>query len=188
LPLKAIHTQKNFTFLFQTHFPNSIYHTKTVSKGPGSYTGLRIGVSAAKGLAYALEIPLIGLETLSILAAKAIIDEGFIVPMIDARRMEVYSSVFNANRKMVREVRAEIVTAESFIDSEDTIYIVGDCQEKLRPVLERDNIIFLDNIVFPSAREMAGLSHKKYVDGDFEDVAYFEPFYLKDFLITSPKK
>ena len=154
-----------------------------VSKGPGSYTGLRIGVSAAKGLCYALQIPLISIDTMQVLAKKAVVD-GLIVPMIDARRMEVYSAIFDKNHNKIKEVEAEILTENSYQDFDQTIYFVGDCQEKCQTVLIKDNFKFLPEIVFPSANEMSQLSYEKFQNNDFEDVAYFEPFYLKDFMLT----
>jgi len=154
-----------------------------VSKGPGSYTGLRIGVSAAKGLCYALQIPLISIDTMQVLAKKANFD-GLIVPMIDARRMEVYSAIFDKNHNKIKEVEAEILTENSYQDFDQTIYFVGDCQEKCKTVLVKDNFKFLPEIVFPSANEMSQLSFEKFQNNDFEDVAYFEPFYLKDFMLT----
>lgn len=159
-----------------------------VSQGPGSYTGLRIGVSAAKGLCFALNIPLIAVDTLAVLAGKALFAEGLVVPMIDARRMEVYSAVFNARQEKIREVEAEVITEDSFNTFDETLYFVGDCTEKCKSVLIKTNFVFLDEIIYPSAREMAALSHAKYIKNDAVDVAYFEPFYLKDFMITSPKK
>lgn len=154
-----------------------------VSKGPGSYTGLRIGVSAAKGLCYALQIPLISIDTMQVLAKKAVVD-GLIVPMIDARRMEVYSAIFDKNHNKIKDVEAEILTENSYQDFDQTIYFVGDCQEKCKTVLVKDNFKFLPEIVFPSANEMSKLSFEKFQNNDFEDVAYFEPFYLKDFMLT----
>ena len=154
-----------------------------VSKGPGSYTGLRIGVSAAKGLCYALQIPLISIDTMQVLAKKAVVD-GLIVPMIDARRMEVYSAIFDKNHNKIKDVEAEILTENSYQDFDQTIYFVGDCQEKCQTVLIKDNFKFLPEIVFPSANEMSQLSFEKFQNNDFEDVAYFEPFYLKDFMLT----
>lgn len=154
-----------------------------VSKGPGSYTGLRIGVSAAKGLCYALQIPLISIDTMQVLAKKANVD-GLVVPMIDARRMEVYSAIFDKNHNKIKEVEAEILTENSYQDFDQTIYFVGDCQEKCKTVLVKDNFKFLPEIVFPSANEMSQLSFEKFQNNDFEDVAYFEPFYLKDFMLT----
>ena len=154
-----------------------------VSKGPGSYTGLRIGVSAAKGLCYALGISLISLDTLQILVKKADVD-GLIIPMIDARRMEVYSAIFDKNHNKIKDVVAEILTENSYQDFNETVYFVGDCQEKCKTVLVKDNFKFLPEIVFPSANEMSKLSFEKFQNNDFEDVAYFEPFYLKDFMLT----
>jgi tRNA threonylcarbamoyladenosine biosynthesis protein TsaB len=155
-----------------------------VSKGPGSYTGLRIGVSTAKGLCYALDIPLISVDTLQVLAKQVVTQNGLIVPMIDARRMEVYSAVFDPNHNKIMEVQAEILTHESYAQMTETISFVGDCQEKCKTVLTKDNFHFLPEIVFPSANEMSILSYEKFLKEDFEDVAYFEPFYLKDFFIV----
>ena len=158
-----------------------------VSKGPGSYTGLRIGVSTAKGLCYALGIPLISVDTLQVLAKKASVQNGLIVPMIDARRMEVYSAVFDANHTKIMEVQAEILSEESYAEMTEAIYFIGDCQEKCKTVLNKSNFHFLPEIVYPSASEMSSLSYEKFTKNDFEDVAYFEPFYLKDFMIAKPK-
>ena len=155
-----------------------------VSKGPGSYTGLRIGVSAAKGLCYALEIPLISVDTLQVLAQQVSIENGLIVPMIDARRMEVYSAAFDPNYNKIIEVQAEILTNESYAEITEAVYFIGDCQEKCKTVLTKSNFHFLPEIIFPSANEMSALTYKKFCKNEFEDVAYFEPFYLKDFLIT----
>ena len=155
-----------------------------VSKGPGSYTGLRIGVSAAKGLCYALNIPLIAIDTLEILASKVNQNDGLIVPMLDARRMEVYSAVFNRDKKIVSETKAEILDENSYAHVNEKIYFLGDCQEKCKTVLTKSNFQFLPEIIFPSANEMSELSFQKFIAKEFEDVAYFEPFYLKDFLLT----
>jgi tRNA threonylcarbamoyladenosine biosynthesis protein TsaB len=155
-----------------------------VSCGPGSYTGLRIGVSAAKGLCYALKIPLIAVDTLSILAEKVTLKNGLIIPMIDARRMEVYSAVFDENKNQIRTTQAEILNENSFSEYQETIYFVGDSTEKAKTILNKPNFVFLDDIVFPSARDISSLAYEKYIQNHFEDVAYFEPFYLKDFLIT----
>ncbi len=155
-----------------------------VSKGPGSYTGLRIGVSAAKGFCYALGIPLIALDTLAILAQQVQVNSGLIIPMIDARRMEVYSAVFDANHAKIVEVQAEILTTESYAKANEPIYIVGDCQDKCQTVLTQSHINFIADVQFPSAQDMSSLSYSKFLSQQFEDVAYFEPFYLKDFLLT----
>ncbi len=159
-----------------------------VSQGPGSYTGLRIGVSAAKGLCFALNIPLIAVDTLQTLASQVRISDGFIVPMIDARRMEVYSAIFDSNFEKKRVVQAEIIEEDSFSNFEETLYFVGDCSEKVKTVLIKDNFVFLETILYPSANEMSILSFDKYQKSDTVDVAYFEPYYLKDFMVTTPKK
>ena len=157
-----------------------------VSQGPGSYTGLRIGVSAAKGLCFALDIPLIAIDTLESLARKATIADGLIIPMLDARRMEVYSAVFDSNYQKIREVQAEIITAESFAAFDEPVYFVGDCHEKTHQLLNRENFVFLEEIIYPSANEMSLSSFEKYKKSDTVDVAYFEPFYLKEFFINRP--
>jgi len=160
-----------------------------VSKGPGSYTGLRIGVSAAKGLCFSLDKPLISIPTLESMAHQLQIKEGYIIPVLDARRMEVYSKVFNANYKVVRNTEAEIIDTSSFISfaSENKVHLIGSGAEKCKEILENKNFNF-DNTIVPSAKEMCQLSYAKYQAKDFEDVAYFEPFYLKDFLVQTKKK
>ncbi len=160
-----------------------------VSKGPGSYTGLRIGVSAAKGLCFALDIPLISVNTLQALALSTTISDGIIISLLDARRMEVYSSVFNSKNETLREVKAEIITEDSFKNylKDQKVYLVGDGVEKCKGVITNKNAIFVDD-KFPSANEMSALSFKKYKKNDIEDVAYFEPFYLKDFVAIKSKK
>lgn len=152
-----------------------------VSMGPGSYTGLRIGVSAAKGLCYALNIPLIAIDTLSLLSRQVSVQNGFILPMIDARRMEVYSAIFDMEYAKVRETRAEIISGASFADISGPVHLLGDGADKCRGLLTGDKFIYHD-ILYPSAKEMAPLSYDKYKISDTVDVAYFEPFYLKDFI------
>jgi tRNA threonylcarbamoyladenosine biosynthesis protein TsaB len=159
-----------------------------VSQGPGSYTGLRIGVSAAKGLCFALNQPLIAVDTLQILASQAKVKEGFIVPMLDARRMEVYSAIFNFKLEKQREIQAEIITEASFETISETVYFVGDCAEKCQSVLVKPNFVFLKEIKYPSAKEMCAISFAKFQQSNLVDVAYFEPYYLKDFMITTSKK
>ena len=160
-----------------------------VSKGPGSYTGLRIGVSAAKGLCFAFDKPLISIETLHSLAHKTTIKEGVIVPMLDARRMEVYAAVYDSNYNQLREIKAEVIDENSFQEylSEGKVYFLGDGAEKSKEVITHENAVFIDG-KYPSAKEMAQLSYDKYKKNDIEDVAYFEPFYLKDFVVTPEKK
>ena len=159
-----------------------------VSQGPGSYTGLRIGVSAAKGLCFALDIPLIAVDTLQVLASQAKVHDGLIIPMLDARRMEVYSAIFTPNYENKRAVQAEIITENYFEELQETLYFVGDCAEKCKSVLIKENFIFLGDIKYPSAKEMSFLSFEKYKKNDIVDVAYFEPYYLKDFMMTVSKK
>ncbi|MDG2430961.1 tRNA (adenosine(37)-N6)-threonylcarbamoyltransferase complex dimerization subunit type 1 TsaB [Flavobacterium sp.] len=159
-----------------------------VSQGPGSYTGLRIGVSAAKGLCYALGIPLLAVDTLKVLASQVKVPSGYIVPMLDARRMEVYSAVFDSDVNNVRETLAEIITEDSFENYNEKMYFVGDCADKCKSVLAKPNFLFLEEIKYPSAKEMCVLSFEKFKNNETVDVAYFEPFYLKDFMITTSKK
>ncbi len=159
-----------------------------VSKGPGSYTGLRIGVSAAKGLCFALNIPLISIDTLKSLATSTKVDDGYIIPMLDARRMEVYAAIFDSDYNQVREVKAEIIDETSFEEFQGSnLLLLGDGSAKCKGVLNSANITYLDD-KFPSSKEMAFLSYEKYKKNDIEDVAYFEPFYLKDFIVTPQKK
>lgn len=159
-----------------------------VSQGPGSYTGLRIGVSAAKGLCFALNIPLIAVDTLQTLASQAKVSDGKIIPMLDARRMEVYSEIFNANLEIEREIQAEVIDENSFAAFTETIYFVGDCAEKCKQVLTKENFVFLEDIKYPSASAMSKISFDKYQKSDTVDVAYFEPYYLKDFMMAPPSK
>lgn len=152
-----------------------------VSKGPGSYTGLRIGVSAAKGLCFALDIPLISIPTLESLALKVEI-AGTIVSMLDARRMEVYSAVYSEDKKQVRETVAEILDVNSFekVLAEGTTVFIGNGVAKFQGICSHSNAVFMPDEL-PSAKEQAGLAEEKFNENTFEDVAYFEPYYLKDF-------
>ena len=161
-----------------------------VSKGPGSYTGLRIGVSTAKGLCFALDKPLISVPTLDAMSYVVKAKKGeFIIPMIDARRMEVYCAVYDANHVQIRKTVAEIIDENSFSAylNKGKVYMLGDGAAKCTQVIDNENATFIKDI-FPSAKEMAKLSANKYQQKEFEDVAYFEPFYLKDFVAGIPKK
>jgi len=160
-----------------------------VSKGPGSYTGLRIGVSAAKGICFAIDKPLISIETLKSLALSTFIEEGVIVPMLDARRMEVYSAVYNLRYEQIREIRAEIIDGDSFSEElmKGKVYFLGDGAAKCKGVITHNNAVFIED-EFPSSKEMAVLSYAKYKINDIEDVAYFEHYYLKDFIAIPEKK
>ncbi len=160
-----------------------------VGKGPGSYTGLRIGISAAKGLCFANDIPLISINSLEILAHSTTIDKGYIIPMIDARRMEVYSAIYDESYALIRETKADIIDEHSFCDKlqNHTVYFLGDGAEKCKETIVHKNAVFIKN-VFPSAKEMTQLSYDKYKENKIEDIAYFEPFYLKNFVATQEKK
>ncbi len=160
-----------------------------VSKGPGSYTGLRIGVSAAKGLCFSLDVPLISIPTLESMAHQLVVTEGqLIIPVLDARRMEVYSAVYTSDLKEIRATEAEIITEDSFKEYTGihTVHIVGSGAEKCKGTLNHPNIVLHTSVV-PSAREMAQLSQKKFEASEFENVAYFEPYYLKDFVLQKKK-
>ena len=159
-----------------------------VSKGPGSYTGLRIGVSAAKGLCYALNKPLISISTLESLAHQVETVDGVIISMLDARRMEVYSAVFNTEHNQIREIQAQILDEYSFRDYLETgkVYFIGNGVEKTKTLISHKNAVFIESKL-PSAKEMCKLSYDKYKKNDIEDVAYFEPYYLKDFVALKPK-
>jgi tRNA threonylcarbamoyladenosine biosynthesis protein TsaB len=158
-----------------------------VSKGPGSYTGLRIGVSTAKGLCYALDKPLIGINTLEAMAFEVnrySTSKNLICPMLDARRMEVYCAMFDSDNSLVHETEARVMDENSFAEILNTKKIVffGDGAFKCKTLLSKfSNALFLDNI-YPSAKNIGYLAFKKFMDESFEDTTYFEPFYLKDFL------
>ncbi|WP_378181828.1 tRNA (adenosine(37)-N6)-threonylcarbamoyltransferase complex dimerization subunit type 1 TsaB [Aquimarina sp. SS2-1] len=154
-----------------------------VSKGPGSYTGLRIGVSAAKGLSYGLGIPLISVSTLLSLALQVKSKEGVIIPMIDARRMEVYSAVFSNEYDQLRPIEAEVLTETSYQDylRENKVYFIGNGVTKFTEICNHQNAEFILKKL-PSANEMATIAYKKFLSNKFEDVSYFEPYYLKDFV------
>lgn len=152
-----------------------------IDKGPGSYTGLRIGTSTAKGLCYALDIPLIAIESLEILAHAVQKLQGVIIPMIDARRMEVYTTIFDCNYKKIKPTEAVVLSEASFVEYTEKVYFVGDGAEKFQSVSQLKNAEFLYEIKYPSATQMGELAYQKFVQSDFEDLAYFEPFYLKEF-------
>jgi len=159
-----------------------------VSKGPGSYTGLRIGVSAAKGLCFALDIPLIGISTLESMVSQLKLQEGVVIPALDARRMEVYSAVFNSNHEQIRETGVEEVQPNIYdkFTQQGQVYVIGNGALKCREILDHPNFIFDDSVV-PSAREMCSLSFREFGLNNFENNAYFEPDYLKDFIVQRGK-
>jgi tRNA threonylcarbamoyladenosine biosynthesis protein TsaB len=167
-----------------------------VSEGPGSYTGLRIGVSLAKGICYGLDIPLIAIPTLQILANSMVSGKlqseisgiKWFVPMLDARRMEVYSAIYDRNLEEVRPVEAEIIDEHSFGDrlSQGKILFFGDGSDKCKTIIKSPNAVFMDGIR-PAAKNMVKLAEVFYTLKKTVDMAYFEPFYLKDFQATVPK-
>ena len=161
-----------------------------LSKGPGSYTGLRIGTSIAKGLCYSLEIPLVSVSTLKAMAFGISKEEDckFYCPMIDARRMEVFSSIFDQSNNEVREIRADIVDEYTYAQFlQEKVLFFGDGASKCKTIIDNANAYFMDG-VFPSAKDMGVLGSERFANNYFEDVAYFEPYYLKDFVAGLKKK
>lgn len=161
-----------------------------ISKGPGSYTGLRIGAGTAKGLCYALSIPLISVSTLKAMAYRASEkhDYPLYCPMIDARRMEVFSAFYNKENKKIRSIKADVIDKniyENFLDKK--VLFFGQDVLKFQNIIKHDNAIFIDKI-FPSAKDLGVLGYEKFLNNNFEDVAYFEPFYLKEFVVDKKKK
>lgn len=193
--LDNIHSQKIMglisSLLDQLNIEVEKLDAVAVSSGPGSYTGLRIGVSVAKGLAYALNIPLIDIPSLDALASQVIPfceKNDHIIPMIDARRMEVYAIVANSDGVIVEKASPVILEGNPFISYLETglVYFLGDGAEKAKEVLKHQNARFLSK--FNSSNALGGLAYQKFVDSDFEDLAYFEPNYLKEFRVLSSKK
>lgn len=165
-----------------------------VSCGPGSYTGLRIGVSMAKGLCYGRDLKLISVSTLKLLCvplllAEQIPEDALLCPMIDARRMEVYSAIYTRRLEAVKDVSADIIDENSYVEllGKQPVVFFGNGADKCKEVIKHPNAIFLDDVK-PLAKNMLPLAEKAYLQGKFEDVAYFEPFYLKEFVATQPKK
>ena len=164
-----------------------------VSKGPGSYTGLRVGISLAKGLCFGADIPLIGIGTLDLIAHQALETYGgekpdFVVPMIDARRMEVYQGIYDSEGKLAGQVSPAILDGNSYAEllAKGRVLFCGDGAAKFSQVLCNDNAVFFANK--PDARYMSQLAYEKYLAGDFEEPAYVQPLYLKDFAVGKSKK
>jgi tRNA threonylcarbamoyladenosine biosynthesis protein TsaB len=173
--------------LKESNTPINELSAVAVSKGPGSYTGLRIGVAAAKGLCFALDIPLISLPTLLILSKQVKIKKGLIVPVLDARRDEVYSAVYDSNYNLIQKEKPEIINDDSFkeISSSFKLHFIGSGQEKCERLIKNNlNLSFSSSDNFPSSKEMAKLSYEKFINSNFEDLAYFEPAYLKNFVLN----
>lgn len=172
-----------------------------VGKGPGSYTGLRIGISTAKGLCFGANIPLIAVSTLSIMLKQAITDSEPLIrealsrpdtlfcPMIDARRMEVFTCLFNSKGAEMEPINARIVDQHTYqqLLAERTVVFFGSGMEKCREILTHPNAVFISG-VYPHSSALAVLAQERYLHQQFEDLAYFEPFYLKDFIATTSKK
>jgi tRNA threonylcarbamoyladenosine biosynthesis protein TsaB len=161
-----------------------------VSSGPGSYTGLRIGTSTAKGICFALNVPLIAIDTLTILSGQMQgmnVDRSLLCPMIDARRMEVYCSVTDAEGSVIQNVEAKIIDEKSFEDllREHRMIFFGNGAEKCRNVITHTNAAFVDRVT-PSAVQLGVMAYKKFQGAEFEDLYHFEPFYLKEFKAKKP--
>ena len=160
-----------------------------VSEGPGSYTGLRIGISSAKGFAYSLKVPLIGIPTLDIMleAVRNIHTGEFMLrAMMDARRMEVYTKMEDQDGQVIWDTQPKILDEYSFSEFENTIYVFGDGMPKFREVSLNRNLEFIDDVL-PDASKMGRLAKERFELRNFEDVAYFEPNYLKKWRTTTPK-
>lgn len=166
-----------------------------VSQGPGSYTGLRIGVSMAKGVCYARGLKLISVPTLELLCVPVLLrhddlsDDSLLCPMLDARRMEVYAQLFDRRLQTVRPIQADIVDQDTYAEwlKAHPVYFFGNGAAKCRETIQHPQAHFIESIE-PLAKYMLPLADKRYLEGKFEDVAYFEPFYLKDFVAKAPKK
>lgn len=165
-----------------------------VSCGPGSYTGLRIGVSMAKGICYGRNLPLIGIPTPEVMCVPLLLDEelpedALLCPMIDARRMEVYAALYDRALHPVREIEAVIIDESSYEDylNRGPVYFFGNGAAKCKEKILNPNARFVEDI-HPLAKWMFPLAEKAFARGDFKDVAYFEPFYLKEFVASKPKK
>ncbi|AQG78052.1 tRNA (adenosine(37)-N6)-threonylcarbamoyltransferase complex dimerization subunit type 1 TsaB [Spirosoma montaniterrae] len=207
-----LYTERTSAAMLTTLIDNVVRHTGhelsaldaiAVAKGPGSYTGLRIGVSTAKGLCFALDKPLLAINTLQALTEQVRLlphpqplplkqgEGGFYCPMIDARRMEVYCAMYDADGREVQPTSAQIIDEQSFAEwlERGSVLFFGDGAAKCRPVLgNHPNAQFLDQVVQPSARTVGALASVAFAEGRFENVATFEPYYLKEFMTTVPKR
>lgn len=207
----ALHNEGRLVDLKITHTPNSAasqlavmidellkqHSVKpdavAVSAGPGSYTGLRIGVATAKGLCYALSVPLLAVNTLELMSSQLLrslldIHYSLLCPMIDARRMEVYTMLLDRSFNVISPVEAKVIDESSFADQleNNKILFFGNGSDKCKSAITHPNAVFVDNI-FPSAEWMGDLAYRKFTENRFEDLAGFEPAYLKDFIAKKPK-
>ncbi|TNF41016.1 MAG: tRNA (adenosine(37)-N6)-threonylcarbamoyltransferase complex dimerization subunit type 1 TsaB [Cytophagales bacterium] len=191
---QGAHAQKLMPLIDQVLMESGMDYSEldaiAVSEGPGSYTGLRIGVSTAKGLAYGLDKPLIGINTLKALASAVLAEEGEVVlPIMDARRMEIYYEAFDSSLNSLIPLDSEVLNEESFKNFLESgrVYFLGDALEKLKTVIHHPNAEFLDSIGF-SASHLGGLAYSKWLKKEMEDLAYFVPNYLKEFKALHSKK
>ncbi|MFV0530253.1 MAG: tRNA (adenosine(37)-N6)-threonylcarbamoyltransferase complex dimerization subunit type 1 TsaB [Flavobacteriales bacterium] len=187
------HAERLHIFIEQL-FKKSIYSLQdieavAVGKGPGSYTGLRIGVSSAKGLCFGLKIPLISIDTLTILANSQRAENiDYLIPMLDARRTEVYTAVFKPDLTFEKKIHTLVIEKKSFENySNKKILYFGNGAEKCKNIISTPSFTFVKDI-HPSAKFMIDLAFQKFQNQQFEDVAYFEPFYLKDFIALKSQK
>ena len=197
-----LHTDRSSSSMLTTLMESAVSHAGftlsdldavAVAKGPGSYTGLRVGVSSAKGLCYALDKPLIAINTLEAMALqlRSFFPDHLLCPMIDARRMEVYAAVFDGDNNFVQNTQAIIMDENSFQDllAEHKIVFFGDGAAKCEQLLGGNpNAIFLNKEIRPSAVTVGELAARAFRKAHFEDVATFEPYYLKDFMSPPSKK
>jgi len=163
----------------------------SISKGPGSYTGLRIGTATAKGFCFALNIPLIAINTLEILAAAYTPEkEEIIISTLDARREEVYALVLNFKKEIIEPTKSVIIDKDSFshFTKKNRVVLIGNGIKKIKDITQNPNFIYAENVLLPSAKDMSKFAYKLFKNKRFEDVAYFEPFYLKEFKTSTPKK
>ena len=166
----------------------------SVSCGPGSYTGLRIGISMAKGICYGRDLKLLAVPTLGLLCVPVLLrhpeleENALLCPMLDARRMEVYAALYDRSLKTVREVKADIVDADTYRQwlDERPVYFFGNGAQKCMETIQHPNAHLIEGIE-PLAKWMQPLAEKRFLNDQFEDVAYFVPFYLKDFVAIKPK-
>ena len=197
---KELFVEKSHSGLLTVLIRDLIYHcgrsikdigTIAISEGPGSYTGLRIGTSTAKGLCYSLEIPMIGVSTLEAMlwSVQPFLQEtDLLCPMIDARRMEVYCLLANQRGQMIEAVHAKIIDKNTFMEVLEAHKIVffGSGLTKCKQVIDHPNAVFIEDIT-PNAKNIGKIAHQKFLNKEFADLAYFEPFYLKDFRPMPPK-